>query len=53
MTSSVVQLGVGEGAEESERVNDSRVPDVLAGAGTGAEGGQVLCFLFPLQEEKI
>ena len=47
MTSSVVQLEVGEGVEESEMVNDSRVQDVLAGVGTGSRGGTSLMFLVP------
>lgn len=52
MTSSVVQLGVGEGVEESERVNDSRVQDVFAGAGMGGRGGTSLMFLIPPPGEK-
>lgn len=53
MTSSVVQLGVRKGVEESETGNDSRVQDVLAGAGTGGRGGTSLMFLVPPPGGKI
>lgn len=53
MASSTVQLGVGEGVEDSERVNDSRVQDVLVGAGVGGIRGTSLMFLVPPAGGKI